>query len=131
MGVLWTTYPLDEEMKEWLSSEGVEFPVVESRFPTGAEVKDALNDIGGVKFQITDNGIGHSWQAWIESESDPKEFWTLLNISKYTGDNEPQEIWFEKGHEVLIKTVLKSICSKCGALVLMPDTGDTPEVINA
>jgi hypothetical protein len=80
--------------------------------------------------KITDNGLDPSWQARIESEEAPEELWTPLNISTYTGDNEPQEIWFEKGHRIIIHQVLKAVCAKCGPLLLLPDTGDTPEVIN-
>ncbi len=130
MGVLWTTYPLDDEMKEWLDSMEVGYPNSTSRFPTGAEIKDAIANLSGVKVRVTDNGIGGSWQAWIESETAPEEFWTLLNITNYSGDEEQQEPWFEKGHEQLIKEVLVEICRRCGPLVLIPDTGDTPEVID-
>ena len=131
MGILWTVYPLIDEMKKWLDSEGVTYPNSGSRFPTGSEVKEALAQMNGVKIIITDNGLGAFWQAWIESESSPKELWTNLNISKYSGDGELQEIWFERGHDSLIKLVLKNICQKCGPLVLIPDTGDLPEVVNA
>ncbi len=131
MGILWTTYPLSDEMKEWLDSEGVAYPDAPSRFPTGFEVKDALQQLDNLSIKITDNGLGKHWFAWIESRTEPEEFWTLLTISAYTGDNEPQEIWFEKGHEDLIKTVLRCICAKCGPLVLIADVGSEPEVIHA
>ncbi len=131
MGILWTTYPLTDEMKEWLDSEGVEYPNTPSRFPTGSEIRNALKQLQGLNVEITDNGIGGPWQAWIESKSEPEEFWTLLNISVYSGDDEPQEIWFEKGNESTIKSVLQSICSNCGPLVLIADVGGEPEVIYA
>lgn len=131
MGVLWTTYPLNDEMTEWLDSLEVPYPKTPSRFPTGREVKDAIAELGGVKVTIRDNGVGATWQAWLESESKPDELWTLLNITNYSGDNESQEIWFEKGHDQLIKQVLAVICKKCGPLVLIPDTGGDPEVVGA
>ena len=131
MGVLWTTYPLNDEMTEWLDSLEVSYPKTPSRFPTGREVKDAVSELNGIKASIRDNGVGGSWQVWLESETKPEEFWTLLNITNYSGDNEQQEIWFEKGHEHLIKQVLAVICAKCGPLVLIPDTGGDPEVVSA
>lgn len=131
MGVLWTTYPLDDEMKEWLDSVEVPYPQVSSRFPKGSEVKNAVSRLDEYNVKILDNGVGHSWQASVESKENPEEFWTLLNITEYTGDEEFQEPWFEKGHEELIKVVLREICKECGPMVLIPDTGDTPEVINA
>lgn len=131
MGVLWTTYPINVEMREWLESEGVEAPENDSRFPTGREVKQALENLEEVTVEITDNGVGHTWQAWINSKLEPEKIWTLLNISKYSGDDKPQEVWFEKGDENLIKYVLGKISYYSGPQVLIPDTGDTPEVINA
>lgn len=131
MGVLWTTYPLSGEMMEWLDSLEVSYPKTPSRFPTGKEVKDAISELQGVNVTIRDNGVGAAWQAWLESESKPEEFWTLLNITNFSGDNEQQEIWFEKGHDQLIKQVLSVICKKCGPLVLIPDTGGDPEVVSA
>lgn len=131
MGILWTTHPLNEKVKEWLKSEGVEVPDKASRLPTGNEVKEALRNLEAVSIEITDNGIGGPWQAWINSKSEPENIWTLLNISEYSGDDEPQEIWFEKGDENLIKSVLKAISYKAGPQVLISDTGDIPEVVNA
>ncbi|MGY0215854.1 hypothetical protein ACWJJH_00545 [Endozoicomonadaceae bacterium StTr2] len=131
MGVLWTTYPLNEEMREWLESEGVDVPENDSRFPTGKEVKEALESLESVNVEITDNGIGGTWQAWLNSSLEPETIWTLLNISEYSGDDEPQEVWFEKGDENLVKYVLGKISYKTGPQVLIPDTGDTPEVISA
>ena len=131
MGILWTTYPLDAEMKDWLDSMEVSYPNKASRFPTGAEVKESVINLKGLNKRIFDNGTGHSWQAWIESSENPETHWTLLNITTYTGDKEPQEMWFEKGHEELIKEVLREICKKCGPLVLIPDTGGIPEIVRA
>jgi hypothetical protein len=131
MGILWTVWPTDDQMKEWLDSEGVEYPKSVSRFPKGIEVKEVLNNLEGYTVQIFDNGIGNTWQADIHSTAKPEEIWTLLNISEYSGDDEPQEIWFEKGHEELIKLVLKKISEICGPQVLIADAGGEPQVINA
>lgn len=131
MGILWTVFSVNDEMKEWLDSEGVEYPDHSSRFPKGKEVKEVLRNLEGYEIEIIDNGIGNNWQAWINSKIEPEKYWTLLNISKYSGDEELQEIWFEKGHDELIKLVLQKLNYYCGPLVLIADTGDPPEVINA
>ena len=131
MGTLWTTYPLNDEMTEWLDSLDITYPAVPSRFPTGKEVKEAVDELKGIKVSVRDNGIGSSWQAWLESESEPEQLWTLLNITTYTGDSDQQEIWFEKGHEKLIKQILSKICKRCGPLVLIADTDGDPEIVGA
>jgi len=131
MGILWTVWPTTDEMKEWLTSEGVEYPAQVSRLPKGKEIKSVLESLDGYKVEIKENGVGNSWQAWIESTSNPEEYWTLLNITEYSGDDEYQEPWFEKGHEILIKLILSKLSTYCGPLVIIPDTGGTPEVINA
>jgi hypothetical protein len=130
MGILWTVWPTDDKMKEWLDSEDIEYPQEPSRFPKGKEVKEVLNNLVGYKVKIYDNGIGNTWQADIHSEVKLEE-WTLLNISEYSGDEESQEIWFEKGHEDLIKLILKRLSEICGPLVLIDDAGCEPQVINA
>ena len=130
MGILWTVWPLNEEMKSWLSETGVDYPDVESRFPTGHEIKTALDELAEYDIRINDNGVGEPWQATIiAKEGTGEKEWTLLNITEYSGDTEPQELWFEKGWESLIKHVLHVLSAYCGPLVLMADTGGDPEVI--
>ena len=55
MGVIWTVWPLDDEMRDWLVEEGVEVPDADSRFPTGSEIKQTLAE-SGLKIDIYDNG---------------------------------------------------------------------------
>lgn len=131
MGVLWIVWPLDDEMKSWLDETGVEYPNSSSRFPTGREIKDVVAALSDFDIAITDNGVGSPWQASIVSKlgGDHGE-WTLLNISEYSGDDEEQKLWFEKGWESLMTSILKELSKKSGPLVLIPDTGDDPRVIS-
>jgi hypothetical protein len=130
VGILWTVWPLDDQMKKWLSELSIEHPNVRTRFPTGNEVKQTLANLEGYRIDVIDNGLSHSWQAWIESDREPDK-WTLLNITSYSGDDEPQEIWFEKGHEDLIKQLVQLFAQRCGPLVLIADVGGDPMVIAA
>ena len=130
MGILWTVWPLDDEMKSWLDEIEVEYPDKASRFPTGLEIKNALTTLSEYDIKITDNGPGASWQAFIvHKQGGEKGPWTLLNVTKYSGDNEQQKLWFEKGWEELIELVLKKLSVSCGPLVLIPDTGGDPIII--
>lgn len=129
MGILWTVWPLDDDMKSYLDEEGINHPEAPSRFPTGHEIKEALKNIEGYNISYYDNGVGQSWQASIESATNPEDSWTLLNVSEYSGDNEPQQLWFEKGDENLIKLILRSLSLNCGPLTLIADCGGPPQVI--
>ncbi|WP_144265706.1 hypothetical protein [Pandoraea sp. SD6-2] len=118
-------------MKTWLQELAVPHPNVSSRFPTGCEVKAALSQLHGFNVEIRDNGIGCIWQASIVSElGGDKGEWTLLNINEYSGDQEPQQLWFEKGRESLIKTVLCHLAKDTGPLVLIDDASSQPQVID-
>ncbi|MFZ6876428.1 hypothetical protein ACO0LF_30620 [Undibacterium sp. Di27W] len=131
MGILWTVWPLDEQMKSWLVETGIDYPDTKSRFPTGIEIKSALSQLKNYDVNITDNGIGHTWQAMINKKEEAMESeWTVLNISEYSGDEHPQKLWFEKGWESLIHQILHNIVPYCGPLVLIADSGDDPVIIS-
>ena len=99
--------------------------------PTGREIKDVIAALSGFDIEIIDNGVGGLWQADIVSKlGGDQGGWTLLNIEEYSGDDEEQELWFEKGWESLIKSILKELSKKSGPLALIPDTGDEPIVIS-
>jgi len=130
MGILWTVWPLDSQMKTWLQELGVPHPDVSSRFPTGCEIKAVLSQLHGFNVEIQDNGIGCNWQASIVSIlGGDKGGWTLLNISEYFGDQERQQLWFEKGWESLIKTILCHLVKDTGPLVLIDDASSQLQVI--
>jgi hypothetical protein len=132
MGILWTVWPLDDGMREWLDEQQVSYPDKPSRLPTGAEIKSVLALLGDYDIELTDHGLGAPWQASIvHKEGGDAGQWTLLNISNYSGDDLPQELWFEKGWESLITDILKHLSAGCGPLVLIPDTGGEPTVIAA
>ncbi|WP_446995275.1 hypothetical protein [Rhizobium leguminosarum] len=131
MGVMWTVWPLDAEMTVWLSEQGISYPVLPSRWPTGSEVKRALSDLG-LTAEITDNGPMAPWHAFVqEAADDPEDKWALLIIPDYSGDHEPQKLHFEKGHEPLIRRILSRLAVACGPLVLINDADSVPEVIGA
>jgi hypothetical protein len=130
MGVLWTVWPLDDGMREWLNELSVDYPDSPSRFPTGMEIKVALAALDGYDIRITDNGLGATWQASIVHKSGGDAGpWTLLSVNSYSGDELPQELAFEKGWESLITEILKHLSIECGPLVLIADVGGEPVVI--
>jgi hypothetical protein len=131
MSVLWTISALDEPMHQWLNDLGVLFPLQPSRLPTGAEIKSALADFSGYDVKIADRGIGSAWEADIVDQRGAEHGWAFLRIIKFTGDDQPQELYFEKGSEPLMTALLSRLTPICGPLALIPDTGDLPTVIDS
>jgi hypothetical protein len=130
VGILWTVWPLNDDMRKWLDEQDIAYPVGPSRFPTGAEIKLALAMLSNYDVKVTDNGPGAYWQASIvHKDGGHNGPWTLLNISNYSGDDMQQELSFEKGWESLITEILQHLSVTCGPLVLIADTGGEPIVI--
>lgn len=131
MGILWTVYPITEEMKEYLDSEEVEYPDCPSNFPTDEEVHLALNRLKKVKVRSSTADPDKGWGALIESETHPEDSWANLQVDILESDPSLRSIWFEKGHEELIIGFLKKLSRTCGPQVLLADCGGAPQVINA
>lgn len=129
MGIFWTVYPLNEQMKEYLDSEDVSYPDVPSRFPKDEELHEALSELKGYK--ITKSQGGDGWGAFIESEDGSGKVWANLQVEILEDDNSLRSIWFEKGHEELIIEFLKNLSKSCGPQALIADAGGLPEVIGA
>ena len=119
------------DVADWLAESGASLPAdTSTRWPLLAEIRDVLDSLEGFTVDYTDNGIGSSWQAMITSADDPDTGgWTLMNITHQKEPSEPQEIWFEKGFPELIVDILTRLSSKCGTLVIIPDTGCSPLVV--
>ncbi len=132
MGMLWTVWPLDAATKSWLDEMGMTYPNRTSRFPTGGEIKDVLNKLSDYQVTIVeDRGLGGAWQALIEHHEGEEAPRTRLNITQYTGDHEPQQLWFDHGSEQLIEQILKNLSVLCGPLLLIPDIGVKPTLITS
>jgi hypothetical protein len=83
-----------------------------------------------VSRRLTDNGSHAHWDVFIESISGPEVGpWTLLIVREYSGDDLPQYLYFEKGHERLIKQILSRLALDCGPLALFAN-GEDPQVID-
>jgi hypothetical protein len=132
MGVIYSVFPVNNEVKEWLKRQDIQIPAepFESRNATPDEVVRALKSIDGITVDYTVPTIGGTWQADITSLPDPsKGAWTLINMDNYEGNLVSREMWFEKGWPDLIILILKNVSSFTGPLMLLPDTGDRPLVV--
>jgi hypothetical protein len=118
-------------MRSWLDELGTAYPHVPSRFPTGSEIRAALSEIEGYRVEISAGGIGAPWQASVSRAIAPEQGpWTVLNITAYSGDDMPQEVWFAKGWQELIEQIVGRFALRCGPLTVFPDTGEEPKVID-
>jgi hypothetical protein len=131
MGVLYSVFPFDKEVQNWLQEENFFIPDSPNlgRHPTAEEIKFVCESLKGYKTEFNEAQVGGTWQAFIQSDSDPEAEWTLINMMDYVDEQTPTSIYFEKGWVELIAKVLADLSITCGTLVLMPDTGDPPFVI--
>ncbi|MET0247661.1 MAG: hypothetical protein ABW182_13000 [Sphingomonas sp.] len=112
-------------MTEWLDEQGISWPDTASRFPTGSEIRQVLGALPA-EIELIDNGVDGPMSASIFQRED---CWASLQIERFTGDDDPQALYFEKGSEELIVEILRRLSVFCGPLVLINDVGDPPEVV--
>ncbi|MDQ0610651.1 hypothetical protein QFZ83_004822 [Variovorax sp. W1I1] len=129
MGILYTVWPLDSDMKEWLRSQDIAFPDASSRWPTREEVVKTLRALRGFRIRYTENGPGKRWDADI-TEGQDGEWWTLLHAEPKGDADLTTEISFEKGESALIIAILRDLSAATGPLVLMADVGGPPLVVS-
>ena len=131
MGVLYSVIPFDHEIQNYLKEENLFIPenADTGRNPTVEEIRVVLESLTDYKAEYNEPGAGGTWQAFVESKSDPDREWTLLNMIDYVDNKTPTSIYFEKGWVELIAKILAGLSKTCGTLVLWPDTGDPPLII--
>lgn len=130
MGVLYSAFPLDGEVREWLREEGVTAPEVNGCAPTPNEIRAALDtlDHQTVSYNISE-GV---WQAQIDDAASPEEGpWTMINVLEFSDADEPCQFYFEKGWPELIVMIAHRIAQLCGPIVIVPDTGCPPVVVES
>lgn len=128
MGILYTVWPLDEQAKDWLTSQEIEFPISTSRWPTRAEIERTLGELRGFKVRFTLNGPGNRWDADIDDGQEDGNR-TLLHAEPKGNDDSCTEISFEKGEPTLIVAILRALAATTGPFMLLPDVGCPPLVV--
>ena len=130
MGILYTVWPLDAEMKGWLGSQSIPFPPdTSSRWPTRQEVVEVLRALHCFSVRYTENGPGNRRDADI-TEGRDDEWWTLLHAEPKEGSDLVTEVSFEKGEPALIIAIVRDLSAATGPLVLMADVGGPPLVVS-
>jgi hypothetical protein len=131
MGVFYHIAPLDGELAEFLRASGqgaAKQKKKRSREPTPAEVREACAGLADFHTEFNVRPRSSIWQAVIRGATKGnRNAGTILNVDKFNGgEDEPHSIWFEKGTPSLILEIVRRLARECGALVVVPDTGDAP-----
>ena len=129
MGVLYIVWPVNAEMRDWLASQDVDAPAVDSRSPTKQEVTAVLNRLRGFQVRFTDNGPGARWDAFVQCREVPG-LWTLLQAEPKDASDDVTEVTFEKCEPALIIALLRDLARQTGPLVLISDSGDGPLIVD-
>jgi len=132
MGVLYFVFPVDDKARAALPDLGVDdAPPEDGRNPTPTEIRAVLGALQGFRCTYTEEPvIGSMWQATVEDAHDPERgAWTLINVSKYPGETQQAELWFEKGWPDLMLQIMVGLAGICGPLFIFPDTGGAALVV--
>jgi hypothetical protein len=130
MGINWYVFAIEGEFKAHLDTIGIPYPSIPSRLPTGREISASLRTLPDCTADEYNKGVGHRYCAYIDA-TDADHEGTLLVISHYGGDDEPQNLWFEKGSERIVVKVLTEIAKRCGPLAFICDVITDVTIVQA
>jgi hypothetical protein len=124
MGVIYTTFPLEDELKEYLDEMDIEYPGTEScsKNPSPNEVLAALTSLDSLN--VESGFMNGSWQTTVEDEV--RDYYTSIHMHECGKMDDNGSLSFEKGEPRLIIEILKILSEKTGTVALFPDTGDVP-----
>jgi hypothetical protein len=131
----YTVLPYNIESWEWLCHEFEQLakPAAENRNPTPHEIFQVIASLGNLEVERSIQSESLYLLISDISNEEPSA-WVLLVIINYDGgkdfENHPHEIYFEKGWSTLIIRIMASLSRFSGALVLVPNSGQTPVVIS-
>lgn len=131
MGVIYVVQPLNDEVADLLTTIDIDHPNgVPSRNPTVREIVTVIEELPGYTVEYSGGNVGEFWQASVGKLPPPADArLTNLNIHKFQGMDEENEIAFEKGWPELIVDILIRIARHTGPLMLVADTSEYPIVI--
>ena len=96
------------------------------RYPTPEEIGDTLENIPKLKasYAVSER----TWEAGIISREDIS--WANLVVKDYDGHfQKPHHFYFRAGWDETILLVTSHLVKTCGPLVLLPDSGDQPQIV--
>lgn len=122
-------HPLDpdnKDFRDWLHTEGVEFPDVKGRFPTLDELLDVLHSFNGLAVNVDKS------ETISVSMGDPEEL--ELGFALMLGHITPDGyydffFWQWRNRDITMAAILKKLSVFCGPLVLREGYAATPMLI--
>ncbi len=118
----------DPGTMDWLAHLDLPLPdtMPSGRYPTSVEIKEALEAIPGVKVSyFISNKV---WEAVIRSRKDVS--WANLIIKNYDGNpHSAHHFCFPAGWDEIIILATSHLVKRCGPLVLLPGSGDLPQLV--
>jgi hypothetical protein len=134
MGVLYIVMPLTDECSEWLTSEGVPHPAPAptNRYPTPAEMAEALGKLPGYRAEVFKSLERGSWYADVTWAADPMAApGNMVCLHGYRSEHEPEQFYIDKGPVELALQIASNLAASCGPLVVADDCSCVPVVVEA
>jgi len=134
MGVLYVVIPLTDECSEWLESEDVPHPppAATNRYPTPAEMADALANLPGYRAEIFKSLERGSWYADVSWAADRMAAaGNMVCLHGYRSEHEPEQFYIDKGPIELALQIAANLAVRCGPLVVTADSDCVPVVVTA
>jgi hypothetical protein len=127
MSIDYGVHPLDpdnKDFRDWLQSEGVDFPDVKGRFPTLDELLDVLHTFNGLAVNVDKSDV------ISVSLGDPEEPGFALMLGDISSDGYYDFFfWGWRNQDITMAAILKKLSVFCGPLVLREQYGATPILI--
>ena len=134
MGVLYIVIPLTDECSEWLRSENVPHPAPapENRYPTPAEMAEALAKLSGYRAAVFKSLERGSWYADVTWAADRMAApGSMVCLHGYRSEHEPEQFYIDKGPIELALRIAAILAARCGPLVVTADCDCIPVVVTA
>jgi hypothetical protein len=134
MGTSYHPFCLNDEVIQWLDSEGVSHPPASGAFrnPTPIEIEAVLGALPGYTYKISRNLEEHTWYADVAWKKDPPHGpWAEISISDYRGDDLPHVFHFTKGWEEPIFLIMERLSHICGPLAVADGSDATPYLVTS
>jgi len=112
----------------WLAQSGVTLPgmIPPGRYPSPDEIRAVVDAIPGIRadYLISDT----AWELTVRSRKDVS--WAILSVRDFQGEAEvPHHFYFRAGWDEIIELVTMHLAKRCGAFVLLPDSGAAPKIV--
>jgi len=129
MSIDYGVHPLDPEnqdFRDWLNAEGVDFPTVKSRFPTLNELLVILNTFKGLAVSVD---MSHGVLISLGDPQNLNHGFALMLGNIIADGYYDFYFWQGKNQEMTMALILKKLSVFCGPLVLREGYGGTPMLI--